>query len=183
MARVADWSGAGVAYKGFTTDGFYPAAGAFVGSVLIGILTGPRGVMAIAWVGVLQTLGAGLTAQALEGSSRLLRPFGWYGGVFGAAIACIAAPLLFGMPMLPLLAAFAIAAPWIQAIGRLRCLVQGCCHGQPASDAVGICYHHRRSRVTQLANLANVPLHPTPLYSIISNVVIGVVLLLWHLRR
>ncbi len=97
--------------------------------------------------------------------------------MFGAALACITAPLVLGMPMLPLLAAFAIAAPWIQGIGRLRCLVQGCCHGQPSSAAVGICYHHRRSRVTQLANLANVPLYPTPLYSIISNVLIGVVLL------
>ncbi len=56
--------------------GIYSTIGTFVGSVLIGMLTGPRGVMAIAWVGVLQTLGAGLTAQALEGSSKLLRPFG-----------------------------------------------------------------------------------------------------------
>ena len=161
----------------FINHGIYPAMGAFVGSVLIGMLTGPRGVLAIAWVGVMQTLGAGLTAQALEGSSKLLRPFGWYGGVLGAAIGCLTAPLVVGMPILPLLAAFAIAAPWIQAIGRLRCLVQGCCHGQPAGEAVGIRYHHRRSRVTQLANLANVPLHPTPLYSILSNVVIGIVLL------
>ncbi len=158
------------------SHGIYPAAGAFVGSVMIGMLTGPRGVVAIAWVGVMQTLGAGLTAQALEGSSKLLRPFGWYGGVLGALVGCLTAPL-FDMPILPLLAAFAIAAPWIQAIGRLRCLVQGCCHGQPTSAAVGICYHHRRSRVTQIANLAGVPLHPTPLYSIISNVVIGIVLL------
>jgi protein-S-isoprenylcysteine O-methyltransferase Ste14 len=157
--------------------GIYPAAGAFVGSILIGMLTGPRGVLAIAWVGVMQTLGAGLTAQVLEGSSKLLRPFGWYGGVLGAAIGCLTAPLVVGMPILPLLAAFAIAAPWIQAIGRLRCLVQGCCHGQPASDEVGIRYHHRRSRVSQIANLADVPLHPTPLYSILSNVVIGIVLL------
>ena len=161
--------------------GIYPAAGAFVGSVLIGMLTGPRGVVAIAWVGVLQTLGAGLTAQALEGSSKLLRPFGWYGGVIGAVLAGLTVPL-FGMPVLPLLAAFAIAAPWIQAIGRLRCLVQGCCHGQPASEAVGIRYHHRRSRVIQMAELANTPLHATPLYSIIGNAVIGIVLLrLWFL--
>src|ERR1019366_7956819 len=32
-------------------------------------------------------------------------------------------------------------------------------------------------RVTQIANLANVPLHATPLYSIVSNAFIGVVLL------
>jgi prolipoprotein diacylglyceryltransferase len=125
---------------------------------------------------VLQTLGAELSAQALEGSSKLLRPFGWYGGVAGAVIACITAPL-FGMPALPLLAAVAVAAPWIQLIGRLRCLVQGCCHGAPASEAVGIRYLHRRSRVTQIADLANVPLHPTQLYSIIGNLLIGVALL------
>jgi protein-S-isoprenylcysteine O-methyltransferase Ste14 len=158
------------------SHGMFPAAAAFLGALMVGMLTGPRGAAAIAWVGVLQTLGAGLSAQALEGSSKLLRPFGWYGGVVGAVIACITAPLL-GMPVLPLLAALAVAAPWIQLIGRLRCLVQGCCHGQPASEAVGIRYFHRRSRVTQITNLANVPLHPTPLYSIIGNVLIGVVLL------
>ncbi len=158
------------------SHGIYAAAAAFVGALVVGMLTGPRGVAAIAWVGVLQTLGAELSAQALEGSSTLLRPFGWYGGVAGAVIACITAPL-FGMPALPLLAAVAVAAPWIQLIGRLRCLVQGCCHGARASEAVGIRYLHRRSRVTQIADLANVPLHPTPLYSIIGNLLIGVVLL------
>jgi prolipoprotein diacylglyceryltransferase len=81
------------------------------------------------------------------------------------------------MPVLPLLAALAVATPWIQLLGRLRCLVQGCCHGQPAGAAIGIRYHHRRSRVIQIAALAGVPIHPTPLYSILGNVLIGVVLL------
>lgn len=156
--------------------GLFAAAGAFVGTVVAGMLTGPRGVAALAWVWVLHLLGAGLTAQALEGSSKLLRPFGWYGGVAGVVIGCLTAPL-FGMPVLPLLAALAVAAPWIQLLGRLRCLVQGCCHGRRADEAVGIRYHHRRSRVIQIAELANVPLHPTPLYSILGNVSIGIVLL------
>lgn len=156
--------------------GIYAGLAAFIGALLVGMLTGPSGVVAVAWIGLLQLLGAGLTAQALEGSSKLLRPFGWYGGVAGAVIACLTAPL-FGVPPLPLLAAIAVAAPWIQLIGRLRCLVQGCCHGAPASAEAGIRYVHRRSRVKQIADLAGVPLHPTPLYSIIGNVVIGVVLL------
>jgi prolipoprotein diacylglyceryltransferase len=67
--------------------------------------------------------------------------------------------------------------PWIQLTGRLRCLVQGCCHGGPATDNVGIRYHHRRSRVIQIASLAGVPLHPTQLYSIMGNLLIGTVLL------
>ena len=159
--------------------GLYPAAGAFLGSLVVGILLGPAAAPGIAWVGVLLVLGAGLTAQALEGSSKLLRPFGWYGGLAGSILACLTAPL-FGVPTLPLLAAFAVVTPWIQIAGRLRCLVQGCCHGGPADDEVGIRYQHRRSRVIQIASLAGVPLHPTPLYSILGNVVIGVLVLrLW----
>jgi len=157
--------------------GIYPAAAAFTATIMAGMLTGPRGgVAAIAWVGFLLTLGSGLSAQVLEGSPKLLRPFGWYGGVAGAVIGCLTAPL-FGMPTLPLLAAFAVTAPWIQLIGRLRCLVQGCCHGGPAPDTVGIRYRHPRSRVIQIASLADVPLHPTPLYSIMGNLLIGTVLL------
>jgi len=55
--------------------------------------------------------------------------------------------------------------------------VQGCCHGGPAPNGVGIRYRHRRSRVIQIASLAGVPLHPTPLYSIIGNLLIGTALL------
>ena len=44
---------------------------------------------------------------------------------------------------------------------------------RPASPGVGIRYQHRRSRVTQLANLAGVPVHATPLYSIAGNIVLG----------
>jgi len=128
------------------------------------------------WTGACVLVGAAIWAQLLEGSSKLLRPFGWYGGVLGGAIGAWTAGLA-GHPLLPLLAAFAVAAPWVQLVGRLRCLVQGCCHGGPASAAIGIRYRHPRSRVTQLAGLAGVPIHPTPLYSIAGNVVIGVALL------
>jgi hypothetical protein len=47
---------------------------------------------------------------------------------------------------------------------------------------MGIHYHHSRSRVTQIADLAGISLHPTPLYSILANLVIGVLLArLWSL--
>jgi prolipoprotein diacylglyceryltransferase len=61
-------------------------------------------------------------------------------------------------------------------MGRLRCLVQGCCHGRPATPDIGIRYVHARSRVCRLADLKGVPLHPTPLYSILWNVVIAMVM-------
>ena len=163
----------------FINYGLYAGAAGAVGLAIGGAASGPGRELAVVWVGLLTLIGAGAYAQILEGSSRLLRPFGWYGGLLGCVVAIITSPLVGG-GIIPLMAGFALAAPWIQILGRLRCLVQGCCHGSPASESAGIRYRHRRSRVTQLADLAGVPLYPTPLYSIGGNLVIG--LLLMRLR-
>jgi len=72
-------------------------------------------------------VGAGVWAQWIEGSSLLRRPFGFYGGLIGVGLAS----LCFDERWI-LLGAHCLAAPWMQAIGRLRCLVNGCCHGAPA---------------------------------------------------
>ncbi len=155
--------------------GAYAGAAAGVGTLVAGSALGTNP-EAVVWVGLCILVGAGTWAQWLEGSSRLLRPFGWYGGVVGATAGTVSAAMA-GVPLLPLMASYACAAPIIQIFGRLRCLVNGCCHGGPAPPAIGIRYVHRRSRVTQVAGLAAVPLHPTPLYSIAGNVVIGLVLM------
>ena len=105
-----------------------------------------------------------------------MRPFGWYGGLIGGIIGVVMSPLI-GADIMPLMAAFALAAPWIQMLGRLRCLVQGCCHGATTTPGAGICYRHRRSRVTHLAHLAGVPVYPTPLYSIAANLILAAVLI------
>lgn len=156
--------------------GLYAGAAAFTGLLIAGTAAGVGREPAAVWVGVWVLVGAATYAQVLEGSSRLLRPFGWYGGLIGGILGVLTSPLVGGAVM-PLMAAFALAAPWIQILGRLRCLVQGCCHGGPAAETVGIRYGHRRSRVTHLANLANVPIYPTPLFSIAGNLVIGALLI------
>jgi len=159
----------------------YPAVGGAVGFMLGAGLAGPQAFWSLVVVHFAGLIGAGLWAQSLEGSSKLSRPFGYYGSVLAAIGTTIVVGTLVGNTML-LLAAIAIEAPWIQAIGRLRCLVQGCCHGHQAPEALGIRYWHERSRVCALGDLRGVPLHPTPLYSILANVVIGVLLLrLWSL--
>jgi hypothetical protein len=155
--------------------GAFAAAAAGVGLLVAGSALGAGREWAVIIVGFGILLGAGALAQWLEGSPKLLRPFGWYGGVIGGLIGAFVARWL-GQPIIPLLASFAIAAPWIQSLGRLRCLVQGCCHGSPAPGSIGIEYRHPRSRVMHLADLAGRPLHATPLYSIAANVVIGVLL-------
>jgi protein-S-isoprenylcysteine O-methyltransferase Ste14 len=116
-------------------------------------------------------VGAALWAQGVEGSPRLMRPFGFYGGLFSVILAGCLAPDPWRM-----LAAYSVAGPWLQAIGRLRCLVQGCCHGAPADPRIGIRYHHPRSRVLRIAGLAGRPVHATPLYSITCNAFTALVL-------
>lgn len=156
--------------------GVYAAGAAGVGLVVAGTALGTGRSGAAIWVGFSVLIGAGALAQWLEGSPKLLRPFGWYGGVIGGVFGAVTAKLT-GVPVIPLVASFAIAAPWIQSLGRLRCLVQGCCHGGPTSASAGICYRHRRSRVTQLSDLAGRPIHATPLYSIAGNLVIAALLI------
>jgi prolipoprotein diacylglyceryltransferase len=127
-------------------------------------------------------IGAALWAQFIEGSPQLLRPFGFYGGLLGGTIGALAAPL-WGTSAWLVLAVFSVGGPWAQALGRLRCLVQGCCHGHPAGDGVGIRYVQPRSRVCRLTKWKGVPLHPTPVYSILWNGVVALtVTRLWTLH-
>jgi hypothetical protein len=122
-------------------------------------------------IAVVSLVGAGVWGQILVGSTRLQRPFGYFGSVV-AILCCGVGFAAAGMGMWPILAAIAGAAPWIQGVGRLRCLVQGCCHGAP-SQSMGIVHRLPQSRAVAISGLSGVPLHPTPLYSILANVVIG----------
>jgi protein-S-isoprenylcysteine O-methyltransferase Ste14 len=155
------------------------AGGAGAASLLLLGAHEPRAaVLGVAFGGL---LGAGVWAQVLESSSGLLRPFGYYGAVFGALAVALAGPAL-GFDGLLLLSAAAVGAPWVQLLGRIRCLIQGCCHGHVTSPRIGIRYTHPRSRVSYLAGLAGEPLHPTPLYSMAANAITGIVLArLWWL--
>ena len=162
--------------------GAYAALGAFVSLMIVGSLTGAGYVTPMLFIAFTILIASAVWAQLVEGSSSLLRPYGWYGGVLGAIAGLLVAKLMGASPWL-LAGAWCVAAPWLQSLGRFRCLVQGCCHGREASSAVGIRYRHERSRVCRLSSLADVPVHPTPLYSILCNVVIGVVVArLWQLH-
>lgn len=162
--------------------GLYAGAGAFVSLSVVGALAGASHVVPMLIIASSILIASALWAQLVEGSPSLLRPFGWYGGVIGAGLGIVIAKLL-GADTWLLAGAFCVAAPWLQSVGRLRCLVQGCCHGREARASVGIRYTHPRSRVCRLSGLAGVPVHPTPLYSILSNVVVAAVLArLWQLR-
>jgi protein-S-isoprenylcysteine O-methyltransferase Ste14 len=161
----------------YTLWGFIASGG---GIFLIGTFTGPGHVPTIACAAAGGLIGAGIWAQFVEGSSALSRPFGFYGGLLGICIGGSVSGIVFGTPVWLILAAVACSAPFIQAAGRVRCLIQGCCHGSETSEAVGIRVTHPRSRVCRLAHLDGVPIHATQLYSILWNVVtFAIVFRLW----
>ena len=164
------------------SHGVYPGAAAAAGIAGMGALAGPAALPGLLVIASCSLIGAGLWAQWADGATRIQRPFGYYGAIIGAAIgAAIAAGT--GQSAALLLAATAAMSPWIQAIGRLRCLVQGCCHGAPVDPRFGIRVWNTHSRVVSLAHLSGQSIHATQVYSIVSNVAIGILLLrLWQIH-
>ena len=162
--------------------GAYAATGAFAGVFIMGTLIGAEHLTGMIVVSMSAIVVAGLWAQLVEGGSVSLRPFGYYGSVVGAGLGAVIVDLADGDGW-SVIAALAVAAPWVQAIGRLRCLAQGCCHGSATSAAIGIRFTHPRSRVVRLSSLGGVPVHPTQLYSILWNIVAGMILArLWFVE-
>jgi hypothetical protein len=157
--------------------GLYGGAAGFAGTLLSGFFLGRQYAFAGFIIMIFIIIGAGLWAQLIEGSPKLLRPYGYYGGVTGAIFASTLVSIIFSIDFFVLLGSFAMAGPWIQSIGRLRCLVQGCCHGKPSDEKTGIRFTHPYSRVNKISGLNGVPLYPTQLYSIANNLVAGLILI------
>ena len=155
-----------------------PASAGAAGAV---ILVGPGGAAMTVGVFVFIIVGSALWAQLIEGSPALSRPYGFFGGVLAVVVFALGvAPLGFDTSPWLVLAAFAAVAPWAQGFARLRCFANGCCHGAPCSGSCGVVYRNPHTRVVRLANLGGVPIHPTQLYSLTGNVLIGALMMrLW----
>jgi hypothetical protein len=150
----------------------WSAIAATVGILVIFWLAGPGLVFETSMVFGAGLVVAGAWGYWLEGGGRLSRPFGYYGFLFGSITALAILALVDASASQRLIAAFACAAPLAQAIGRLRCLVQGCCHGKPVMQVAGIRVVHPQSRVTALSHLHGISIHPTQVYSIAGNLFI-----------
>jgi protein-S-isoprenylcysteine O-methyltransferase Ste14 len=154
--------------------GAWAALANLIGVSLVSAMIGPGHVTLVMITAAAGIGGALLAGQVLDRPRPEARPFGFYGGLLGIVLAAAMAPLC-GTPREDtwlLLSGYCAAGPFVQALGRVRCLIQGCCHGRMADDAVGILCRSPLSRVTK-AGLAGVPIHPTPLYSILWNLLVG----------
>ena len=85
-------------------------------------------------------VGAAVFAQVLWGSNTLARPYGYWGAVIGGGVGVLIVTFAFGIPSQTIALAAVLCAPFAQAIGRLRCLVQGCCHGTVTTKDLGSAY-------------------------------------------
>lgn len=159
--------------------GVYAGLSTMFGALIINFLTGGKEIVGVAVITLSAMLGAALWAQVVEGSASLLRPFGYYGAIVGSVLSCFIWNI-FGGNAWQLLAAFTVSAPSIQAIGRIRCLVQGCCHGSKNTESFGIKVSHPSSRIYRLAKLNDINLYPTQVYSIVWNILLTPILFrLW----
>lgn len=167
----------------FIGHGVWSALAAGVATAYALALLGPSASGAVRWdvwaVLSLGFVGGAAWGYAWEGGGRLSRPFGYFGFLFGGLLGLVLHGYWAEAATGPLVAALAVAAPVAQGVGRLRCLEQGCCHGRPVWRAYGFRVTHPCSRVVALAGLGGVPIHPTPLYSICANAVMGLMLWRW----
>lgn len=97
-------------------------------------------------------------------------------GVFqgGLLLALIVAYFYMKMMGLPWLRTADVFAPGISlghAIGRLGCLMAGCCFGRECSMPWAITFHNEAARALSDTPI-NVPLHPTQLYESIGDLAI-----------
>ena len=150
------------------------------GAVAVGILSyvigNPLAALVLLLCGL---IGAAVFAQVLWGSNMLARPYGYWGAVIGGGVGGFIVTLFFGIPLITIALAAVLCAPFAQAIGRLRCLVQGCCHGTVTTRNLGIRIWQSQSRVVAISGLKGQYILDTQLYSILFNIPLG--FLLWGL--
>lgn len=105
-----------------------------------------------------------------------------HGGVILGAVVFFWRIRRMQLPLGQTMDAFAPAIPLGQAIGRLGCLVAGCCYGTECHQPWAITFHSSDAARISGTPLS-LPLHPVQLYNGLSNACIAVVILLLARRR
>ena len=87
----------------------------------------------------------------------------FYGGVLGAGSGVLAFVRRFRLPLGELGDVGAVVIPVGHALGRLGCLLGGCCYGRPAGTWPGLIFKDPVAPATVLSR-GELPLHPVQLY-------------------
>ena len=105
----------------------------------------------------------------------------FYGGLLGALAVGLWLVRRYGLPVWTTADLFAPGIALGHVIGRLGCLLAGCCYGQPTDAAWGITFTHPVA-AANVGTPLGLPLHPTQLYDAGAELVILAVLLLMERR-
>ncbi len=155
-------------------SGFGAAVGLGIASYIIG------NSLAVLVCVVCVLIGGALFAQLSWGSKALLRPFGYWGGILGGISGTFLVYLLFQISFSQFALGTVLCAPFALAIGRWRCLVQGCCHGVVTNNKdLAIRVWQPQSRVVFMSGLKGVYILNTPLFSVLCSLLLG--FLLWSM--
>ena len=105
----------------------------------------------------------------------------FYGGLIAAVAVAVVYMRRYRMPVWTTTDVFAPGIALGHSVGRLGCLMAGCCFGRPTSVPWAITFHNPAASLNSDTPLG-VPLHPTQLYEAGAElIVLGV--LLWLERR
>jgi len=115
--------------------------------------------------------------------TTLLRSGGvFYGGLIAAIVVCIWQLRKHRLPLWPSADLFAPGIALGYMVGRLGCLMAGCCYGKPTSVAWAVTFTGPAANLN-VGTPLNVPLHPTQLYESAAGLVIFIALLVLEKRR
>lgn len=142
--------------------------------VIVSALVGAKLLLALQYPRQYLMSGAGLL--------ELLRVGGvFYGGLIAAIFAAIWSLWRYGLPLWTTGDAIAPAIALGHAVGRLGCLMAGCCFGRATTVPWAITFHDRAAE-TVVGTPIGVPLHPTQLYEAGAELLILGVLLVFERR-
>lgn len=147
--------------------GFYAGFAALMGFLVWDILLMGKSTKIIFFISILGLVISALWGQILEGSGRLKRPFGYFGALLGGALAFVILSLMDVSNKWEIGAALGVAFCLAQALGRLRCLVNGCCHGSQAPEWIGVRVFNPQTRASKISGLNNEPIYLSQIYSAI----------------
>ncbi len=104
----------------------------------------------------------------------------FFGGLIGGSAAFILLTRFYSLPLREMLDIGAAVVPFGHAFGRLGCFSAGCCYGKPSNLPWSVTFSHPDCLA---ADVLNIPVHPTQLYSFLFLAGLTAFLVRLHPRR